>query len=116
MVRRWRALRGLSNVQDFSCMLSQEIFSGESSRSAFLLDLATTKKGVERGPQTLGFFGVGNDPILPICPFLLTIFTMHITHKLHPGSSVRWHSGASKLPLMAASLTPQSATFLVKPR
>src|SRR6218665_3862720 len=31
-------------------------------------------------------------------------------------TQVRWHSGASKLPLMAASLTPQSATFLVKPR
>src|SRR6218665_2746589 len=116
MVRRWRALRGLSNAQDFSCMRSQEIFSGESrcSRSAFRLDPAMTKKGVERGPQTLGFFGVGNDPILSICPFLLTIFTVHITHKLHPGRSVRWHSGASKL--MAASLTPQSATFLVKPR
>src|SRR6218665_3509050 len=38
--------------------------------SAFRLDPATTKKGVERVPQTLGFFGVGNDPILPICPFL----------------------------------------------
>src|SRR6218665_1224258 len=118
MVRRWRALRGLSNAQDFSGMRSQEIFSGESrcSRNAFRLDLATTKKGVERGPQTLVFFGVGNYLILPICPFLLTIFTMHITHKLHPGSSVRWHSGASKFPLMAASLTPQTATFLVKPR
>src|SRR6218665_2849450 len=108
----------LVECPSFSCMRSQKIFSGESrcSRSAFRLDLATTKKGVERGPQALGFFGVGNDPILPICPFLLTIFTRHITHKLHPGSSVRWHSGASKLPLMAASLTPQSATFLVKPR
>src|SRR6218665_681689 len=115
------SLRGLPNAKDFSCMRSQEIFNGESrcSRSAFRLDPATTKKSVERGPQALGFFGVGNDPILPICPFLLTIFTMHnlhITHELHPGRSVRWHSGASKLPLMAASLTPQSATFLVKLR
>src|SRR6218665_4017239 len=100
-------------------MRSQEIFCGESrcSRSAFREGPTTTKKGVERGPQTLGLFGVGNDPILPICPFLLTIFTVHnITNKLHPSRSVRWHSGASKLLLMAASLMPQSATFLVKPR
>src|SRR6218665_633456 len=49
MVRRGRALRGLPNAQDFSCMRSQEIFSGESrcSQSAFRLDPATTKKGVE---------------------------------------------------------------------
>src|SRR6218665_123582 len=59
---------------------------------------------------------MGDDLGFPVCPLLITVTSVHVSDKVHPGRAIGCQLSASILPLMSASPAPERATLGVEPR